>query len=127
MTAADARRRVIQSSASNPSESPFQNTSAGNGYLRESQALHEHASLQSFENRVDDFIAQGRAVLDNLTDQRDILKGTHRRVIDAVNTLGLSRDVINWIERRSKQDTYIFLSGALFTLVAFYYIWKWFG
>lgn len=127
MTTADTRRRVVQSSVSNTSESPFQNASAGSSYLRENQALHEHTTLQNFESQIDDFIAQGRAVFDNLTDQRDILKGSHKRVIDAANTLGLSRNVINWIERRSKQDAYIFLVGALFTLVAFYYIWKWFG
>lgn len=49
---------------------------------------------------MDDFIAQGRAVLDNLVDQREMLKGTQRRLLDAANTLGLSRDVIGWIERR---------------------------
>lgn len=29
-----------------------------------------------------------------------MLKGTQRRLLDAANTLGLSRDVIGWIERR---------------------------
>lgn len=49
---------------------------------------------------MDDFIAQGRAVLDDLVDQRNVLKGTQKRLLDAANTLGMSRDVINWIERR---------------------------
>lgn len=39
-------------------------------------------------------------MLDNLVDQRNMLKGTQRRLLDAANTLGLSRDVIGWIERR---------------------------
>ena len=124
---ADTRRRVVQSSSSNPSESPFQNAAVGNANFRENQALNEHTSLHNIESRVDDFISQGRAVLDNLVDQREILKGTHRRILDTANTLGLSREVIGWIERRSKQDMYLFFAGALFTLVAFYYIWKWFG
>lgn len=38
--------------------------------------------------------------MDNLVDQRNVLKGTQRRLLDAANTLGLSRDVIGWIERR---------------------------
>lgn len=124
---ADARRRVIQSSTPITSESPFQNAVTGNAYLRENHALNEHTALHNIGNRVDDFIAQGQAVLENLTEQGDILKGTHRRIIDAASTIGLSRDVIRWIERRSTQDLYIFLAGAVFTLVAFYYIWKWFG
>jgi Golgi SNAP receptor complex protein 2 len=45
-------------------------------------------------------LAQGREVLDNLVDQRAMLKGTQRRLRDAASTLGLSRDVVSWIERR---------------------------
>ena len=67
---------------------------------REGFALREHTFAQNTESRIDDFIAQGREVLDNLVDQRNMLKGTQRRLLDAANTLGLSRDVIGWIERR---------------------------
>lgn len=67
---------------------------------REEHALHEHTFLQGAEERLDDFLAQGREVLDNLVDQRAVLKGTQRRLRDAANTLGLSRDVIGWIDRR---------------------------
>jgi len=76
---------------------------------------------------LDEFLAQGREVLDNLVDQRKILKGTHRRLLDAANTLGLSRDVIGWIERRSTQDMYIFIAGAVFTFFCFYLIWHYLG
>lgn len=68
--------------------------------LREDHALREHTFIQSTEARLDEFLAQGRAVLDDLVDQRDVLKGTKKRLLDAANTLGLSRDVIGWIERR---------------------------
>lgn len=68
--------------------------------LREQHALHEHSFIHSTEARLDDFIAQGRAVLDDLVEQRTMLKGTQRRLLDAANTLGLSKDVIGWIERR---------------------------
>jgi Golgi SNAP receptor complex protein 2 len=46
------------------------------------------------------FIAQGQEVLNNLVDQKNILKGAQKRLLDAANTLGLSREVIGWIERR---------------------------
>ena len=68
--------------------------------LREQHVLREHSFIQNTDARLDDFIAQGRAVLDDLVDQRTMLKGTQRRLLDAANTLGLSRDVIGWIERR---------------------------
>lgn len=67
---------------------------------REYRALDEHSFIQNTETRLDEFLAQGREVLDNLVDQRNMLKGTQRRLLNVANTLGLSRDVIAWIERR---------------------------
>lgn len=116
-----------------------------NGALREQHALREHSFIQNTDTRLDEFIAQGRAVLDDLVDQRNVLKGTQRRLLDAANTLGLSRDVISWIERRrcvrppkshlshhlsqilSTQDMYIFFGGAIFTFICFFLIWKYLG
>ncbi|KAG8214020.1 snare region anchored in the vesicle membrane C-terminus-domain-containing protein [Butyriboletus roseoflavus] len=106
-SASDARRRFAPTSqlnaatSSQHSESPFQTpTPLPNSTLREHHALREHSFIQSTETRLDEFLAQGREVLDNLVDQRNVLKGTQRRLLDAANTLGLSRDVIGWIERR---------------------------
>jgi Golgi SNAP receptor complex protein 2 len=136
---ADARRRFASphsvSSTSSPhldgassteaSENPFRGGMLGAS--REQYALHEHSFIQGAESRLDDFLAQGREVLDNLVDQRTMLKGTQRRLRDAANTLGLSRDVIGWIDRRSTQDMYIFWAGAVFTFFCFYLIWRYLG
>ncbi|CAO1616717.1 unnamed protein product [Jaminaea pallidilutea] len=101
---------------------------AGGGYsAREDHALREHSFIQNTEAQLDAFIAQGKEVWGNLTEQRDILKGTQRKLLDAANTMGLSRNVINMIERRSTQDNIILVVGAIFTLVCFYYIYRWFG
>ena len=85
------------------SESPFRSLSPYGPYAhygREFRALDEHSFIQNTENRLDEFLAQGREALDNLVDQRKMLKGTHKRLLDTANTLGLSRQVIGWIERR---------------------------
>ncbi|KAI0633892.1 golgi SNAP receptor complex member bos1 [Trametes polyzona] len=128
----DTRRRYMAGPQQPPpddvSESPFRGaTPMGNGALREQHALREHTFIQNTDTRLDEFIAQGRAVLDDLVDQRNVLKGTQRRLLDAANTLGLSRDVIGWIERRSTQDMYIFFAGAVFTFFCFYLIWRYLG
>jgi len=112
-----------QSQYANPTSSSYASISNS----RESHALHEHTFIQSTEARLDDFLAQGREVLDNLVDQRNMLKGTQRMLLDSANTLGLSRDVIGWIERRSTQDMYIFFAGAVFTFFCFYLIWRYLG
>ncbi|EJD02981.1 golgi SNAP receptor complex member bos1 [Fomitiporia mediterranea MF3/22] len=114
-------------------ESPFRSATPNGSVMpgstldREAYALREHSFAQTAHAQLDDFIAQGREVLDNLVDQRNMLKGTQRRLLDAANTLGLSRDVIGWIERRSTQDMYIFFGGAVFTFFCFYLIWKYLG
>ncbi|EDR09061.1 golgi SNAP receptor complex member bos1 [Laccaria bicolor S238N-H82] len=109
------------------SESPFRASTPQNGFGREHRALDEHTFIQNTDTRLDEFLAQGREVLENLKDQRNMLKGTQRRLLDAANTLGLSRNVIGWIEKRSTQDMYIFLGGAVFTFFCFYLIWSYFG
>ncbi|KAF8894950.1 golgi SNAP receptor complex member bos1 [Gymnopilus junonius] len=140
LTSSDSRRR-FQNTPTNStihpglrpqsepiSESPFRSSTPQTGIgSREFRALDEHSFIQNTDSRLDDFLAQGREVLDNLRDQRNILKGTQRRILDAANTLGLSRDVIGWIEKRSTQDTYIFLGGAIFTFFCFYLIWSYLG
>jgi len=114
MSPSDARRRLQPTNSSTStlhpglrpqgetiSESPFRSAGEqGSLGSRESYALDEHSFIQNAETRLDDFIAQGREVLDNLVDQRNMLKGTQRRLLDAANKLGLSRDVISWIEKR---------------------------
>jgi len=110
-------------------ESPFSLRPAvqSSTSFRENHALREQSFLESTESQLDQFLMQGKEVLDNLVDQKNLLKGTRKRLLDAANTLGLSRDVISWVERRTTQDVAIFFVGAIFTLVCFFYIWRWFG
>lgn len=107
------------------SESPFRPQTGFT--LREQHALDEHTFIQNAHDRLDEILAQGQDVFGNLVDQRNILKGTQRRLLDAANTMGLSREVIGWIERRSTQDMYIFFGGAIFTFFCFYLILKYLG
>ncbi|THH05286.1 hypothetical protein EW145_g4906 [Phellinidium pouzarii] len=113
------------------SESPFRSSTPSRNAMssldHEGHALHEHTFIQNTETRLDEFLAQGQEVLNNLVDQRNMLKGTQRRLLDAANTLGLSRNVIGWVERRSTQDMYIFFGGAVFTFICFFFIWKYLG
>ncbi|KAI0812347.1 V-snare-domain-containing protein [Irpex lacteus] len=130
-TPGDSRRRYLnpqQPPASEVSASPFRGpTPLPESNLREEHALREHSFIQNTESRLDDFLSQGRAIYDDLVEQRNVMKGTQRRLLDAANTLGLSRDVIGWIERRSTQDMYIFVAGAIFTFFCFFMIWYYLG
>ncbi|KAK8864443.1 hypothetical protein IAR55_001692 [Kwoniella newhampshirensis] len=130
------RRSSAYPQSSSLAESPFASSSNSNNPLfqpnhppsnREDFALREHSFLQESENSIDQYIAQGRAVLENLVEQRGMLKGARRKLLDTANTLGLSRETIGWVERRTKQDAWIFGAGASFTLFSFWVIWHYLG
>ncbi|KAK0670102.1 putative v-SNARE protein Bos1 [Cercophora samala] len=80
---------------------------------RESHALREQAFFQQTNSALDDYIARGQAVLGDLGQQREILKNTQRRLYSVGNTLGISGDTIRMIERRAKQDKWIFWGGVV--------------
>ncbi|PVU86760.1 hypothetical protein BB561_006568 [Smittium simulii] len=90
-----------------------------------------HPNNDSFYERseieIDGFIDQGLAALDNLKFQRASLKNSHKNVLDSRNTLGLSDRVIRFINRRNAQDKLIMFAGMIFTLIAVYYILKYFS
>ncbi|GAA5929881.1 Bos1p [Sporobolomyces koalae] len=115
------------SSSSNPSY-PSNSSSNNYGYdPRTNHALKEHDFFSSTTSTLDGYLAQGQAVLDNLTNQREVMKGTKKRLLNAANTLGLSRETIQFIERRTKGDWYILVGGGAFTLICFGLILKYFG
>lgn len=70
--------------------------------------------------QLDEFLERGRAVLGDLGEQREILKNTQRRLYSVANTLGLSGDTIRTINRRAREDRYIFFGG-----VAVFIIFVW--
>lgn len=124
--------------------------SARNLYTpRTNAALEENSFINDTSSQLDAFIAQGQAVLGNLGTQRDVLKGrcrqnlrnvvskltvllvapsgTQRRLLSAANTMGLSREVIGFIERRGRGDMAVFIVGSLVTLVSFIMIIRYLG
>ncbi|CAJ0752216.1 24593_t:CDS:2 [Entrophospora sp. SA101] len=91
----------------NTPEHPYQNNinnHVNNNMTREQHALREHEFINDTETKLDEYIAHGREVLHNIYDQNNILKNAQRKMLDAANTLGLSRNVIQYIERRMSQD-----------------------
>ncbi|EGC46702.1 synaptobrevin [Histoplasma capsulatum var. duboisii H88] len=95
-----------------PQSSPFANpnyplhrsspsTSGGGGglgfsggptdYAREDRVLREQSFFSNTNAQLDEFLDRGRAVLGDLGQQREILKGTQRRLYSVANTLGYAQ------------------------------------
>ncbi|OJJ47063.1 hypothetical protein ASPZODRAFT_95726 [Penicilliopsis zonata CBS 506.65] len=89
-------------------------------YTREEHALREQSFFASTNTQLDEFLDRGRAVLTDLGHQREMLKGTQRRLYSVANTLGISGDTIRRVNRRAKQDKWIFWGGVL---AFFFFCW----
>ncbi|KAL2825268.1 dihydrolipoamide acetyltransferase component of pyruvate dehydrogenase [Aspergillus cavernicola] len=107
-----------------PQASPFAPSSSrsgpgfgGSDHTRESHALREQSFLSNTSSQIDDYLDRGRAVLADLGQQREVLKGTQRRLYSVANTLGVSGETIRKVERRAKQDKWIFWGGVILFLL----------
>jgi Golgi SNAP receptor complex protein 2 len=87
---------------------------------RESHVMREQNFFASTNTALDEYIARGQAVLGDLGSQRETLKGAQKRLYDVAGTLGLSGNTIRMIERRAKQDKWIFGAGVI---VFFVFCW----
>lgn len=91
---------------------------AGNEYRsREDHALREQSFLSQTSNTLDEYLERGRAVLGDLGQQREVLKGTQKRLYTVGTTLGISGDTIRMVERRAKQDKWVFYGGVIVFVV----------
>ena len=88
--------------------------------VREAHALREQDFFASTNNALDDYIARGQAVLGDLGQQREIMKNTQKRLYSVANTLGVSGDTIKMVERRAREDKWIFVAGVI---VFFLFCW----
>ncbi|KNC97180.1 uncharacterized protein SPPG_07567 [Spizellomyces punctatus DAOM BR117] len=91
--------------------------SADTSILMMDQMLRENQVLEGSGHRIDEFIHMGRTALQDLYEQREVLKGTQRRLYDIANTLGLSTTVIRYIEQRTATDRWILLGGMTITII----------
>ncbi|ODQ53716.1 V-snare-domain-containing protein [Saitoella complicata NRRL Y-17804] len=103
-------------------ENPYATQVAQN---REDAVFRDQDFLGRTDVALDEFLERGRAVLGDLKDQKSMLKGTKTKILDAAHTLGISRETISKVERRARQDKWIFWGGVVFTLTCFWLIFKW--
>ena len=54
-------------------------------------------------------------------------QGTHKKMLDVANMLGLSNTVMRIIERRATQDKFIMIGGMLLTCVFMFLVIRYLG
>lgn len=88
--------------------------------MREAHAFREQNFFSNTNQALDEYIARGQAVLGDLGNQREMLKNTQKRLYGVANTLGISGETIRMVERRAKQDRWIFGAGVI---IFFLFCW----
>lgn len=101
--------------------SPYAMTTGSGDPTREDHAMREQTFLGSANQTLDEYIERGRMVLGDLGQQREMLKGTQRKLYSVATTLGISGDTIRMVERRAKQDKWVFWAGVI-VFVGFVYL-----
>lgn len=89
--------------------------------------LRERGTIQNSRKAVNDYVDISRNALQDLYEQRELLKGSQRKILNVANSLGLSSTVIKYIEQRTATDNYILFGGLLFTCILMYLIVKYLG
>ncbi|CAH8459554.1 unnamed protein product [Heterobilharzia americana] len=104
------------------------NASVRNGstVVRLDSDLQHYSRLSNVGKQIDDMLASGAFSLSALREQGMTLKKAQRRVMDVLNTLGLSNTVMRLIERRTHQDKILFWVLIVATLILFFGIWRFF-
>ncbi|KAJ7992392.1 hypothetical protein DPEC_G00278050 [Dallia pectoralis] len=91
------------------------------------ETLQFNTHLNSAHRGMDDLLGSGSSILTGLRDQRGTLKGTHKKMLDVANMLGLSNTVMRLIEKRATQDKFIMIGGMLVTCVVLFLVIRYLG
>ncbi|ODQ67063.1 putative v-SNARE protein Bos1 [Nadsonia fulvescens var. elongata DSM 6958] len=124
------RRQFQSSTPDNPYDSSHNQDTSNNSHNpstvnKMDGLLGENSALHRSGQQLDDFLERGRAVLGDLAEQRDILNRTQTKIRSVANTLGISNETIRLVERRARQDKWVFYGGVFLMLLSFYYILRW--
>ncbi|KAG4088172.1 hypothetical protein H8356DRAFT_1281081 [Neocallimastix lanati (nom. inval.)] len=88
---------------------------------------HESSVLHRSGKQIDDYISMSKSALQELYDQKNILKKSKTTMLNIANTLGVSQTVIRYIDTRTTQDKWILFAGIMITVFLMWLIVHYFG
>lgn len=87
----------------------------------------EHNTLERGNIQLDQILAMGQESFEELVASNQIIQQIGQKLTGTLGTLGMSQGTIRLIERRAKEDKYVFWGCMIVFFVCCYYIYKWFG
>ncbi|EEQ42905.1 hypothetical protein MG1_00236 [Candida albicans GC75] len=85
---------------------------------------HEKNSLERGSEQLDRILEMGQQAFEDIVEQNEILRKVQTKFEESLITLGVSQGTIRSVERRAKQDKWLFWFCVVVMLVVFYYIVK---
>lgn len=115
------RRHVSENS-----ENPFL-AQLGRAQMSYSEGLHKESQLLGRgHQQLDQILEMGQSAFDDLVGQNETLRRVGAKFEESLVTLGVSRGTILAVERRAKQDKWLFWASVLVLFALFYLIVRYF-
>ncbi|PSK41249.1 hypothetical protein C7M61_000925 [Candidozyma pseudohaemuli] len=118
------------------SDNPYELNNQGSyGYNQQQQQqsmsyleglYKEKQSLSRGSQQLDQILEMGQSAFEDLVEQNETLKKLGSKFSQSLITLGVSQGTIRTIEKRAKQDKWIFWGGVLIFFVICFYLVRWF-
>lgn len=97
----------------------------GGGTTQLDSDLKSAGHVRNSMRVVEEAYETGVGIIGSMAGQRERLKATHRKVLDVLNTVGLSDSVLRLVERRQRMDQVVVYGGMLGTLVLVALLYWW--
>ena len=101
---------------------------SGGGQTHQNNSQYTEAqmrrSMANSNQVLEDIFGQGSAIISGLQGQRDRLKRAQRKMLDVLNTLGISEQLLRAAERRMKMDKWIVYGGMIIITLVMYFTWR---
>lgn len=113
------------------SENPYDQTTSQQQMPQQQMSYqeglyNERNSLSRGSQQLDQILEMGQQAFEDIVEQNEILQQLGAKFEQSLLTLGVSQGTIRTIERRAKQDKWLFWGGVILMLVCFWYILKFF-
>ncbi|KAK9916556.1 hypothetical protein WJX75_004123 [Coccomyxa subellipsoidea] len=81
--------------------------------------------VQNSKRALEEAFQTGTAILTNMAGQRERLKSVQRKMLDLLNSVGLSDSLLRVIERRQRMDKWITYGGMILVSCLLIALWWW--
>ncbi|BDA40502.1 probable Golgi SNAP receptor complex member 2 [Coccomyxa sp. Obi] len=82
--------------------------------------------VQNSKRALEEAFQTGTAILTNMAGQRERLKSAQRKMLDLLNSVGLSDSLLRVIERRQRMDKWITYGGMFLVTCLLIGFWWWY-